>query len=189
MCVGVEPGMRAAAAVAWEPAAKTSLLVLALSLLDKGCCSSVYCSSTGCCSNTCCCCCCCCCGRCSSRGGGGPLETIRPSRWWSRFVLIVGAGYVCLMGRKYLSHGIQTGKNNEKQRKMNNERKKNTSAYAHVPFSTGQHMGRPMGRPVKPWAGPSNPRAGPRNSLAGPYRARVSWTSLPCDGPGRVENF
>ena len=72
MCVDVEPGMRTAAAVAWEAAAKISLLVLALSLLDRGCCSSVYCSSTGCCSSTCCCCCCCCCGRCSST-----------RRWWS----------------------------------------------------------------------------------------------------------
>ena len=41
MCVDVEPGMRTAAAVAWEAAAKISLLVLALSLLDGGCCSSV----------------------------------------------------------------------------------------------------------------------------------------------------
>ena len=35
MCVDVEPGMRTAAAVAWEAAAKTSLLELALSLLDR----------------------------------------------------------------------------------------------------------------------------------------------------------
>ena len=35
------------------------------------------------------------------------------------------------------------------------------------------------------WAGPSNPPAGPRNCRAGPYRARVSWASLPSDGPGR----
>ena len=36
MCVDVKPGMRTAAAVAWEAAAKTSLLALALSLLDRG---------------------------------------------------------------------------------------------------------------------------------------------------------
>ena len=38
MCVDVEPemGTVAAAAVAWEAAAKLSLLVLALSLLDRG---------------------------------------------------------------------------------------------------------------------------------------------------------
>ena len=36
------------------------------------------------------------------------------------------------------------------------------------------------------WAGPSNPRAGPRNCRPGPYRARVSWASLSCDGPGRA---
>ena len=86
MCVDVEPGMGTAGAVAWEAAAKISLLVLALSLLDRGCCSSVYCSSTGCCSSTCCCCSCCCCGRAAARGGGGPQEAIRPSRWWSRIV-------------------------------------------------------------------------------------------------------
>ena len=39
MCVDVEPGMRTAAAVAWEAAAKISPLVLALSLLDRGCCN------------------------------------------------------------------------------------------------------------------------------------------------------
>ena len=66
--VDVEPGMRTAAAVAWEPAAKISLLVLTLPLLDRGCCSSVYCGSTGCCDSTCCC----CCGRRSST-----------TRWWS----------------------------------------------------------------------------------------------------------
>ena len=43
--------MRTAAAVAWEAAAKISLLVLALSLLDRGCCSSVYCSIIRCCSS------------------------------------------------------------------------------------------------------------------------------------------
>ena len=46
MCVDVEPGVRTAAAVAWEPADKISLFVLALSLLDRGRCSSVYRSST-----------------------------------------------------------------------------------------------------------------------------------------------
>ena len=65
------PGMRTAAAVVWEAAVKISLLVLALSLLDRGCCSGVCCGSTGCCSGTCCCCCCCCCRRCSST-----------RRWW-----------------------------------------------------------------------------------------------------------
>ena len=49
MCADVEPGMRTAAAVAWAAAAKISLLVPALYLLDRGCCSSVYCGSTGCC--------------------------------------------------------------------------------------------------------------------------------------------
>ena len=49
-----------------------------------------------------------------ARGGGGAQEAIRPSRWWSRIVLVVGTGYVCLMGRKQLSLGVQTGKTNEK---------------------------------------------------------------------------
>ena len=73
MSVDVEPEMGTAAAVAWEAAPKVSLLVLAVSLLDRGCCTSVYCSSTGYGISTCCCCsCCCCCGRCSST-----------RRWWS----------------------------------------------------------------------------------------------------------
>ena len=84
-CVDVEPGMRTAAAVAWEAAAKISLLVLALFLLDRGCCSSAHCSNTVCCSSTCCCC-CCCCGRCSSTWRRWPQEAIRPSRWWRRIV-------------------------------------------------------------------------------------------------------
>ena len=94
MCIDVEQGMRTAAAVGWQAAAKIPLLVLALSLLDRGCCSSVYCSSTRCCSST---------GTgvaaaraaaiaaaaagvAAARGGGGLQEAIRPSRWWSRIV-------------------------------------------------------------------------------------------------------
>ena len=46
MCIDAEPGMRTAAAVAWEAAAKITLLVLAVYLLDGGCCSGVYCIST-----------------------------------------------------------------------------------------------------------------------------------------------
>ena len=48
----------------------------------------------------------------AARGGGGPQEAIRPSRSWSRVVSVVGTRYVCLMGRKQLSHEIQMGKNN-----------------------------------------------------------------------------
>ena len=49
----------------------------------------------------------------AARGGVGPQEAIRPSRRWSRIVRVVGTGYF-LMGRKQLSHGIQTGKYNKK---------------------------------------------------------------------------
>ena len=135
MCVDVEPGMRTAAAVTWEAAAKISVLVLALSLLDRGCCSSVYCSTTRCCSSM---------GAgVAAAGGGGLQKAIRPSRWWSRIVLVVGTGY-------YVSHGskaaVPRNPDGKKQRKTSNLRKKITSAYAHAPFSTGQHMGRPMGQ-------------------------------------------
>ena len=78
MRVDVELEVRTDATVAQEAADKISLLVLALFLLDRVCCSSVYCSSTGCCSGTftaaaaa---------GVAEARGGGGPLEAIRPSR-------------------------------------------------------------------------------------------------------------
>ena len=84
MCVDVEPGMRtAAAAVAWEAAAKISLLVLAFSLLDRGCCSTVYCSSTVCCSSTLHAAAVAAAGVAAARGGG-PQEAIRPGLWWSR---------------------------------------------------------------------------------------------------------
>ena len=51
-CLPMSNWMRTAAAVAWEPAANMALLVLALYLIGRGCCSSVYCSSTGCCGST-----------------------------------------------------------------------------------------------------------------------------------------
>ena len=77
MCVDVEPGMKTAAAVAWEAAAKISLLVLAFYSLDGGCCSSVYCGSTGCCAAAVAA----AAGVAAAREGGGPKEAIRPSRW------------------------------------------------------------------------------------------------------------
>ena len=138
-------------------------------LLDRGCCSSVYCSSTGCCSSTCWCCCCCCCGRCSST-----------RRWWSTGShpteslveqACVSSGYwICVC------HGpkaaVPRNPDGKKQRKTNNECQQITSVYAYAPFSAGQHMG----------------RFGPAHVIgrAGPYRARVSWASLPCDRPGRA---
>ena len=165
--------MRTAAAVSWEAAAKTSLLVLALSLLDRRCCSSVYCSSTGCFSSTCCCC-CCCCGRCSST-----------RRWWStgshptRSLVVQN----CLSSGYWLcvSHGpkaaVPRNPDEKKTTKNNNEGKKSR-----------QRMHMHLQVRDDTWAGPSNPRAGPRKYRAGPYscRARVSWALLPCDGPGRA---
>ena len=69
------------------------------------------------------------------------------------------------MGRKQLSHRIQTGKNNEKA--TINVKESRQRMHPHL---------LPRG----------NTWAGPRNCRAGPYRARVSWASLPCDGPGRA---
>ena len=79
MCVDVKPGMRTAAAVAWEAAAKTSLLALALSLLDRGVAAACIAAAPGvsaaraavvaaaa--------------GVAAARGGGGPQEAIRQNR-------------------------------------------------------------------------------------------------------------
>ena len=74
MCVDVEPGMRTLAAVAWEPAAKISLVVLALLFLDRASCSSVYCSSAGCSAAAAAV--AAAAGVAAARGGGGPHEAI-----------------------------------------------------------------------------------------------------------------
>ena len=168
--------MRAAAAIVWEPAAKISLLVLALSLLDRGCCSSVYCSSTRCCGSTCCRCCCCFCGRCSSTRrwwstGSHPTESLVEQDWVSSvYVLVI---MLCFSeARKQLSHGIQTAKNNEKPTINVKESRQRMHLHLLVRGNT--------------WASPSNQRAGPRNCRAGPYRAHVSWSSLTCNGPGQA---
>ena len=71
MCVDVEPGMRTVNAVAREAAVKTSLLVLALSLRDRGCCSSPYVCAAVAADAA---------GDAAARGGGGSQEAIRPSR-------------------------------------------------------------------------------------------------------------
>ena len=100
----------------------------------------------------CCCSCCscsCCCRRCSSTRGwwstrSHPTESLveqncESSGYWK---------FMCLMGRKQLSHGILTGKNNGKS---TTNVKRITPAYAHVRLSTKQHMGRPVkstGRPT-----------------------------------------
>ena len=156
---------RTVAAVAWEASAKISLLVLlALSLLDRRCCSSVYCSSTGtgccistgCCSRTCCCCCCCCCGRCSSRRGWWSTGSHPTESWVEQSC--VSSGYWLRV-----SHGpkaaVPQNPDGKKQRKTTKNQqltsKKITSAYAHAPFSAEQHMGRSIGRPVKPTGRPT----------------------------------
>ena len=162
-------GMKtAAAAVAWEAAAKISLLILALSLLDSGCCSSTCCC---CCCRCCCCCCCCCCGRCSST-----------RRWWSTGShptesLVeqnrVSSGYwLCAsIGPKAAVRRNSDGKKNEKTTIDVNKSCQRMHMHLLLRDNT--------------WAGPLHPRTGPRNCRAGPYRARVSWASL-CDGPGRA---
>ena len=81
------------------------------------------------------------------------------------------------MGRT-LSHEIQTGKHNEKPLHVTESRHRMN---LHLSVAGNTWAG--------PWAGPSKPRAAPRNGRAGPYRARVSWASLPCDGPGQGETF
>ena len=166
MRVDVEPWMRTAAAVAWEAAAKISLLVLALSLLDRGYCSRVYCGSTGCCSSTCCCCAAAvAAGVVAAREGGGPQEAIRPSSWWSRIVS-VGTGYLCAPhGSKAAVTRNPDGKNNEKP---TTNVKTNTPAYAHVPFRSGKHMG----RPTRQIHGPAHVIVGPAHIEPVSHRSR-----------------
>ena len=168
MCVDVEPGMRTAAAVTWEAANKISLLVLALSLIDRGCCSSVYCSSTGCsaaraaaavAAS----------GVAAARGGGGPQEAIRSSRWWSRIVRVVGTGYVS-HGPKAAVPRNPDGKKPTENQRMNVKKDLSVCTYMHLLVR-------------------DNTWVGPRNYRVGPYRACVSWASPPCDGPGRAVNF
>ena len=81
--------MRTAAAVAWEAAAKISLLVLALYLLDRGCCRSVtrcIAAALGVAAARAAAVAAAAAGVAAARGGGGPQEAIRPSRWWSKIV-------------------------------------------------------------------------------------------------------
>ena len=84
------------------------------------------------------------------------------------------------MGRKQLSHGIQTGKKQTKKQQLT-LKKLIQRMHMHLLVRDNTWAG--------PWAAPSNPRAGPRNCRAGPYKTRVSWASLPCDGSGRAETF
>ena len=72
----------------------------------------------------------------------------------------VCSGYhnVCLTDRQQLSHGIQTGKNNENPTIIKESRQR-----MHLHLLVGGNT----------WAGPSNPRAGPLDCRAGPYRVRV----------------
>ena len=137
---------RTVAAVAWEASAKISLLVLlALSLLDRRCCS-----------RTCGCCCCCCCGRCSSRRGWWSTGSHPTESWVEQSC--VSSGYWLRV-----SHGpkaaVPQNPDGKKQRKTTKNQqltsKKITSAYAHAPFSAEQHMGRSIGRPVKPTGRPT----------------------------------
>ena len=79
--------------------------------------------------------CCCCCGRCSSRRGWWSTGSHPTESWVEQGCVNSGTGYVCLMGRKQLSHKIQTGKkttkNNEKP--TINVQKNNVSVFT-CPF-------------------------------------------------------
>ena len=87
MCVDVEPGMRAAAAVAWKPAAKITLLLYWRYLCSiEGVADACIATALGVAA-----------ARATApaadaagveatRRGGGPQEAIRRSRWWSRIV-------------------------------------------------------------------------------------------------------
>ena len=128
-CIDVNPGMRTAAAVEWEAAAKLSLLVLALSVLDRGCCNTVHCSSTGCCSSTCCC--CCCCGCCSSTRswwstGSHPPESLVEES------CVSGGYWLCVSyGPKAAIPRNPDGRKKKKKKK----RRQTMSTYAPAPFS------------------------------------------------------
>ena len=88
MCVDVEPGMRTLAAVAWEPAAKISLVVLALFFSIERVAAACIAAAPGVAAAraaaaaavT------AAAGVAAARGGGGPHEAIRLSGWWSRIV-------------------------------------------------------------------------------------------------------
>ena len=78
MCVDVEPGMRTLAAVAWEPAAKISLVVLALFFSIERVAAACIAAAPGVAAAR--------AAAAAAAGvavarGGGPLEIIRPSRW------------------------------------------------------------------------------------------------------------
>ena len=95
---------------------------------------------------------------------------------------VVGIGNLCM------SHGphaaVPRNPDRKKQRKNNNVRKSRQPMHMYLLVRDNTWAG-PWAGPSNPRVGPSNPRAGSRNCRAGPYRARVSWASLPYDGPGR----
>ena len=127
---------------------------------------------------TCCCCCCCCCGRCSSTRrwwvtGSHPTESLVEKKCASS-----GCWLSCV------SHGPKGAVPRNPDGKQTSKKQQLTSK------KSRQRMIMPLLARQNTWAGPSagqsNPRPGPRNCRAGPYRARVSWASLSCDGPGRA---
>ena len=150
--------MRTAAAVAWEAAAKISLLILALSLLDRGCCSSAHCSSTGCYSS-------------STRRwwptGSHPTESLVEQD-------CVSSGYwLCVSSAE---NSCPTESRREKTMKKQQLTFKNYVSVCTCTFYYGVTHG------------PARQIHGPVCVIVGPNRARVSWASLPCDGragPGR----
>ena len=174
MCVDIKLGVRTAAAVAWEAAAKYHRwywrYLCSIEVVAAACIAATMSVAAAC---TCCCCCwCCCCVRCSSTRrwwstGSHPTESLVEQN-------CVSSGYwLCV------SHGPKVAIPRNPDRKTNEKPTINVRQRMHM-----HHLVRD-----NTWAGRSNPRVGPRNCRAGPYRPCVSWASLPCYGPGRAETF
>ena len=131
----------------------------------------VYCSSSK-------CCCCCCCGLCSST-----------TRWWS-----IGSHpteplveqdcvsseycYVCLIGRKQLSHGMQTRKKTQKTTALTQFKVKKHISVAHAPFSTGRTQG--------PGHGPARQIHGSTHAVVGVAHMEPVFHGPRCHVTGRA---
>ena len=84
MCVDVEPGMRTAAAVAWEPAPKYHCLYWRYLCSIEGVAAACIAAAPGVAAARAAAVAAAAAGVAAARGGGGPQQAIRLSRWWSR---------------------------------------------------------------------------------------------------------